>query len=139
MADSIRFEDAAKKYSEDKESAGNGGFFLDPQTGSTKIATENLDPAIFFTIDSLKPGGYTRAMPYKAEDGKKGARILYFKSKILPHEANLKQDYQKIQTAALEKKKTENIKAWFKKTKAEVFISRDKDYAECDILKDDDF
>jgi len=139
IKDSLRFEDAAKKYSEDKETVTNGGFFLDPQTGITRIATENLDPGIFFTIDSLKPGMYTRTMPYKSEDGKKGARILFFKSRILPHEANLKQDYQKIQMATLEKKKSESIKTWFKKTKAEVFISRDKDYAECDILKDDDF
>ena len=138
LGDSLRFEDAAKKYSEDKESANNGGFFLDPQTGTTRIATENLDPSIFFTIDSLKPGDYTRPMPYKSEDGKKGARILYFKSRILPHEANLKQDYQKIQMAALEKKKGEAIKTWFKKTKSEVFISRDKDYADCEILKDDE-
>jgi len=138
MSDTIRFEDVAKKYSEDKESANNGGFFLDPQTGTTRIPTENLDPTIFFTIDSLKPGGYTKPLPYKAEDGKKGARILYFKSRILPHEANLKQDYQKIQMATLEKKKGEGIKAWFKKTKSEVFISRDKDYSECEILKDDE-
>jgi peptidyl-prolyl cis-trans isomerase SurA len=57
----------------------------------------------------------------------------------LPHEANLKQDYPKIQAAALEKKKAEAIKNWFKKTKSEVFISRDKDYADCDILKEEDF
>jgi peptidyl-prolyl cis-trans isomerase SurA len=139
VGDSIKFEDAAKKYSEDKETTQNGGFFADPQTGLTKIATENLDPAIFFKIDSLKPGTYTKPEAFKTQDGKKGARILYFKSKILPHEANLKQDYQKIQMATLEKKKGEAIKSWFRKTKSEVFISREKDYADCEILKDEDF
>ena len=139
LADSIKFEDAAKKYSEDRETVNSGGFFLDPQTGTTRIATENLDPSIFFAIDSLTPGGYTRTIPYKSADGKKGARILYFKSKILPHEANLKQDYPKIQAATLEQKKSEAIRTWFKKTKSEVFISRDKDYADCDVLKEEDF
>jgi peptidyl-prolyl cis-trans isomerase SurA len=138
MSDTLKFEEAAKKYSEHKETSMNGGFFTDPQTGINRIATENLDPGIFFTIDSLKPGQYTRPLPFKAEDGKKGARILYFKSKILPHEANLKQDYQKIQIAAVEKKKTEAIKTWFKKTKSEVFLSRDKDYSECEVLKEED-
>jgi len=139
MSDSISFEQAAKKYSEDKETANNGGFFTDPQTGGTRIATENLDPGIFFTIDTLKPGQYTGVLPYKTEDGKRGARILFFKSKILPHEANLNQDYQKIQFAALEKKKGENIRNWFKRTKTEVFISRDKDYDDCEILKEEEF
>jgi len=139
IGDSIKFEDAAKKYSEDKETAQFGGFFTDPQTGVNRIATDNMDPTIFFTVDSLKPGSYTKPLPFKTQDGKKGARILYFKSKILPHEANLKQDYQKIQSATLEKKKGEAIKKWFKKTKSEVFISREKDYADCEILRDEDF
>ena len=139
IGDSIKFEDAAKKYSEDKETAQNGGFLMDPQTGVSRIATENLDPGVFFTIDSLKPGSYTRALAYISADGKKGAKILYFKSRILPHEANLKQDYQKIQMATLEKKKGEAIKKWFKKTRSEVYISREKDYADCVILKEEDF
>jgi len=137
--DSIKFEEAAKKYSEDKETSQFGGFFTDPQTGANRIATDNMDPTIFFTVDSLKPGSYTKPLAFKSQDGKKGARIIYFKSKILPHEANLKQDYQKIQSATLEKKKGEAIKSWFKKTKSEVFISREKDYADCEILKDEDF
>jgi peptidyl-prolyl cis-trans isomerase SurA len=139
IGDSIKFEDAAKKYSEDKETAQFGGFFTDPQTGVNRIATDNMDPTVFFTVDSLKPGSYTKPLAFKSQDGKKGARILYFKSKILPHEANLKQDYQKIQSATLEKKKGEAIKKWFKKTKSEVFISREKDYADCEILRDEDF
>lgn len=139
VGDSIKFEDAAKKFSDDKETVMSGGFFTDPQTGSNRIATENLDPAIFFTIDTLKPGSFTKPMAYKTEDGKKGARILYFKSRILPHEANLKQDYAKIQLATTEQKKAQAIKNWFKKTRSEVFISRDKDYDSCDVLKEEDF
>lgn len=138
LEDSISFGDAARKFSEDKETSQNGGFFTDQQTGSTRIATENLDPGIFFTIDTLKPGQYTRVLPYKTEDGKRGARIIFFKSKLLPHEANLAQDYQKIQFAATEKKKTENVRKWFRKTKAELFISRDKDYSDCEILKEEE-
>lgn len=137
--DSLNFEKAVSKFSEDKETKQSGGFFSDPQTGVNRIPTENLDPGIFFTIDTLKPGDYTKTLPYKTQDGKKGGRFLYFKSKILPHEANLKQDYPKIQSAALEKKKAESIKNWFKKTKSEVFISRDKEFADCDILKEEDF
>lgn len=138
VKDSITFEAAARKYSEDRESLNTGGYLTDNETGSTHIATEHLDPGIFFTIDSLKPGSFTKPLPYKSPDGKRGARILYFKSKILPHEANLKQDYTKIQAATLEQKKAESIKNWFKKTKGEVFISRDKDYSDCEVFKDDD-
>lgn len=139
LADSLKFSEAVKKFSDDRETKTTGGFFSDPQSGLTRISTENLDPSVFFTIDTLKPGSYTRPLAFKSEDGKKGARILYFKSKILPHEANLRQDYTRIQMAALEKKKNESIRSWFKKTKSEVFIFRDKDYGDCDILKEEDF
>lgn len=138
IKDSITFEAAVRKYSEDRETQNSGGFLIDNQTGSTHVATENLDPGVFFTIDSLKPGSFTKPLAYKSADGKRGARILFFKSKILPHEANLRQDYTKIQAATLEQKKAEAIKNWFKKTKGEVFISRDKDYSDCEVFKDDE-
>ena len=38
---------------------------------------------------------------------KDAVRIIYYKSKVKPHEANLEQDWQKIQAAALNKKQNE--------------------------------
>ena len=51
--DSITFDQAAKKYSDDKETSGSGGFFLD-ENGAARVSVEQLDPTIFFTLDTMK-------------------------------------------------------------------------------------
>ncbi|ELR70993.1 Survival protein SurA precursor (Peptidyl-prolyl cis-trans isomerase SurA) [Fulvivirga imtechensis AK7] len=133
LADSISFEKAAKEYSDDIYTAGNGGFFMD-QVGGTRVSVEDLDPVVFFTIDSMKVGDISRPMNFRTDDGKEAVRILYYKSKVRPHQANLREDWQKIQAAALNEKKTKALNTWFNKAREDVFISIDKTYDHCGIM-----
>jgi peptidyl-prolyl cis-trans isomerase SurA len=133
MADSIRFDEAAKKYSDDKETKERGGFFTDAD-GGTKISIKDIDPVIYFTIDSMKVGGISRPIKYRTDDGKDAARILYFKTKLSPHQANLKDDWHRIQAAALAEKKDKILDKWFLKARTDVFISIDPIYKGCGIL-----
>ncbi|MEM9856862.1 MAG: peptidylprolyl isomerase [Bacteroidota bacterium] len=132
--DSISFEKAAKDNSDDKYTAGNGGFFED-RNGGSFISSKDIDPVIFFTIDTIDVGSVTKPIVYRMDDGKEAVRILYYKSKIKPHEANLTQDWQKIQTAALNEKKSQILNDWFNKAREDVFISIGKDYEYCNILQ----
>jgi peptidyl-prolyl cis-trans isomerase SurA len=130
----IAFEKAAKEHSDDRQTSGSGGFFVDPTTGDSRVLTENLEPGIFFTVDTMKVNTITRPIPVQSEDGSDAVRIIYFKSLTPPHQANLKDDYQKIYKAALEEKKNNAINEWFDKTKSEVFIDINSDYAGCKLL-----
>lgn len=130
----ISFEKAAKEYSDDRQTSGSGGFFVDPTTGDSRVLTENLEPGIFFTVDTMKVNTITRPLAVQGEDGSDAVRIIYFKSMTPPHQANLKDDYQKIYKAALEEKKNNAINEWFDKTKSEVFIDINSDYAGCKLL-----
>ncbi len=134
VTDSISFEKAAKDNSDDKYTAGNGGFFED-RNGGSFISSKDIDPVIFFTIDTIDVGSVTKPIVYRMDDGKEAVRILYYKSKIKPHEANLTQDWQKIQTAALNEKKSQILNDWFNKAREDVFISIGKDYEYCNILQ----
>jgi peptidyl-prolyl cis-trans isomerase SurA len=69
-------------------------------------------------------------------DGKEAVRILYYKDKMSPHQANLKEDYQKIQMAALNEKKQGVLTKWFDEAKKEVFIQIDDEYKDCRILEE---
>lgn len=135
LMDSIGFDKAAKKFSDDDATKNNGGYFVDATTNSQKIATENLDPVVFFIIDTMKVGALSRPMPVRTEDGKEALRVLFYKSKTPPHAANLRDDYQKIQYAAIQEKKTRILNEWFDKSKGEVFISIDPEYSTCKILE----
>ncbi len=132
--DSISFEKAAKEYSSDQETAISGGFFLDG-TGAPRVPVGELDPSLFFTVDTMKVGSITKPLTFRMEDGKEAVRILYYKSRVRPHEANLKDDYQKIAMAAENEKKNKILNEWFDRAKGDVFIQIDPEYNHCKIME----
>jgi peptidyl-prolyl cis-trans isomerase SurA len=131
--DSISFEKAAKEYSDDKFTGANGGMMVDNQ-GNTRISVNSLDPVVFFTIDTMTVGNISEPLAFRTEDGKEAVRILYYKSKTEPHQASLKQDYQKIYNAALSEKKNKAMNEWFEKNKKELFVQIDEEYSNCNVL-----
>src|SRR5690606_33640422 len=112
IRDSIKFEAAAKQHSDDILTKGNGGYFSDAD-GGTRLTVDELEPGIFFRIDSMKVGSISVPIEYRTDEGKDAVRILYYKSRIPPHQTSLKEDYHKIQTATLAEKKARVLEKWF--------------------------
>ncbi|MCU0355446.1 MAG: peptidylprolyl isomerase, partial [Cytophagales bacterium] len=135
LADSMKFENAAKEYSEDKATKGNGGVISDPNSRSSKIFMEALDPGIYFTIDTMEVGEISKPVQYRTDDGKTAMRIIYFRKKIPPHHATLEEDWEKIAAAALNEKKAKALNNWFKKAKDDVFINIHDEFKECNVLQ----
>ena len=131
--DTITFERAAKEYSDDVETKGNGGFFSD-RDSNTRLLVDELDPVIFFTVDTMKVGTISRPIVYRTDDGKDAVRILYYKSRIPPHQASLEQDWTRIQNATLNHKKDRALQKWFLKARKYEYISIDEEYDFCGIL-----
>ena len=135
LKDSIKFEKAAKEYSEDRGSQDNYGIMIDPQTGSPRLSLDqNMEPTLYFTIDSMKVGTITVPLAYRSEDGKTGVRLLYYKAKHNPHVISLERDYQKISEIVLANKKNKAVDEWFKKAVSDVFIKIDPEYEGCEIF-----
>jgi peptidyl-prolyl cis-trans isomerase SurA len=114
--DSITFQKAAKEFSDDNATKGNGGFFSDHDS-NTKLMVDELDPVVFFTIDTMKVGDISKPIAYRTDDGKDAVRILYYKSRIPPHVASIEEDWSR-----------------FQKARQDVFISIDAAYDYCGIL-----
>ena len=134
VKDSIKFEKAAKEYSDDQATKGGGGFFTD-QDGGTKISMRDIDPVVYLNIDTMKVGNISKPLVYRTDDGKDAVRILYFKKKLPPHQANLKDDWSRIQSAALAEKKDLALEKWFSKARQDVFINVDPAYNGCKLLE----
>lgn len=130
MSDSITFEKAAFKYSDDPTGV-NGGIIINKEEGTSKFQPEQLEASVFFVIDKLKPGEISKPVPMTTEEGKQAYRILYLKSRTEPHLANLKDDYDYIQTAALSEKKLKIIEEWIQKKAAKTYIRIDENYKKC--------
>ncbi len=134
--DSITFNMLAHKFNEDEASKSMGNRVTD-KSGNIRVAAENLDHNIYFTIDGMQQGEITEPLKFVTPDGKVAARILCLISKKAPHVANLEDDYQKISTAALEAKRAKVLDEWFKKTLPEVYIYIDPEYKDCKVLQID--
>lgn len=135
VKDSIKFDKAAKEFSDDKATQDGGGMLQDPQTGASRLALDSsMEPTLYFTIDSMKVGTITAPLPYRSEDGKTGVRILYYKAKYAPHKANLKDDFEKLKEYATMEKRNKEIETWFKKATADVYIKIDPEFESCNIF-----
>jgi peptidyl-prolyl cis-trans isomerase SurA len=135
VKDSISFVKAAKLYSDDVQTKGNGGFFSDGN-GGTKLTVDELDPVVFFRIDTMKIGAVSHPIVYRTDDGKDAVRILYYKSRIPPHQASLDEDWNRIQNYAMNEKKNTVLFNWFQKARHDVFINIDQAYNFCGILEE---
>jgi peptidyl-prolyl cis-trans isomerase SurA len=130
--DTLTFADAAAKYSDDKGTKYNGGVITNPQTGLTKWDMNQLgELELSYTI-TMNPGDISDPEMYSSPDAKRGYRIVMLKSRSKPHKANLKDDYQQIQAAALSKKQQKVVNDWInRKLKEGVYVHVDKGLQQC--------
>ncbi len=128
----ISVKDAIAKNIDAQDNKNPEGLMSDPKTNSTRIPIDELDANTFFIIDKLKVGEFSTVIPYETPDGRPAFRVLYLKSKIEPHKANLKDDYPKLRLIALEAKKMEQMQIWLKKYIPLTYIRVDSKYAKCE-------
>ena len=130
--DSLTFDEAVLQYS-DGENKNNGGLLINPMTGTTGFEVSDLDPQVSFVIDKLKVGEISKPALMETEDGKQAYRLLYLKKRTLPHRANMREDYDKIQSWALENKKAEAFQEWIAKKAAKTYIRINDKFRQCDF------
>ncbi|RYF99022.1 MAG: peptidylprolyl isomerase, partial [Chitinophagaceae bacterium] len=90
----LTFTTAASVHSDNKETKFNGGMILyadNVTQRTTYTPVEKLDPAVFVVIDTMKTGAVSTPVKFTGADGRQGYKLLYLKSKVPPHKANLDQ------------------------------------------------
>jgi peptidyl-prolyl cis-trans isomerase SurA len=132
----LTFAEAVTKYSDDEGSKFSAGAFVN-RDNSTFITLDMLDKDLIPVIGQLKPGEISQPIPYTDErSGKKGVRLVYYKTKKEPHRENLKDDYNRVAQRALEEKKNSVLEKWFKEHIPGYYILIDKEFTACPSLED---
>lgn len=135
LTDSITFSYAVKRYSdEDVESYNNDGRMVNPLTGNTFFEVGDLDPDIYFAIDSMEVGGISAPFVFRDPTGARYFRLVQLQSRTQPHKADLSRDYSKIQQAAIEAKKNEFISEWVRDKVSATYIDIDPMFRNCASL-----
>jgi peptidyl-prolyl cis-trans isomerase SurA len=125
----ISFGEAVAKYSTDEGSKFTAGMLQGRDGGFLTI--DQLDKDMVVMLKDLKVGQYSLPVEYTDETGKKGVRIVYLKTKTEPHRENMKDDYNRISTRALEDKKNDALETWFIKKIPTYFIMVDEEFKTC--------
>lgn len=128
----ITFQEAVGKYATDEMSQRTGGMIVDPQTGSTLLEVDRLDPAMALMIDSMSIGSISRPMTFTDPQTRdQSTRIVYMKARTIPHKANLKDDYSRIQDVALQQKKAKRLEEWITTKSSTFYVKVDDEYQSC--------
>lgn len=137
QADSLTFGQAVKKYGDEKvQSYSNNGRMTNPVTGTTFFEIGDLDPDVYFTIDSMSVNDVSAPFKVLNPGGEVVFKIVQLQSKTDPHKANLKQDYSKIQQAAIQSKQGLFINNWVEDKIKNTFIAIDRRYENCPMISD---
>lgn len=134
--DSLDFAIAARLYSEDDDTKKGGGIIVNPYTSSSLFPMDDLDPSLFFVIDKMEVGEISAAVKIQDPRSKPGYRLIKLMRRTKPHQANLKDDYQKIKSAALAEKEQEALQSWVTKAVDKTYIKVNEKYLEgCEMLQ----
>jgi peptidyl-prolyl cis-trans isomerase SurA len=129
--DSLEFDLAARIYSQDKNTAVNGGIMVNPATNSTMFTNDELQPADFIALRDLNIGEITEAFKSEDENGKEVYKIIHLRNRTSPHRANLREDYMVLQELALADKRQEVFQKWIDEKIEETYVRVDNSFAGC--------
>ncbi len=128
---SISFGAAVTRFSHDQQSNKSNGEMVNPNDGSTVFRVTELDRDTYFAIEKLSAGELSPALPFYTPDGKQAFRIILLRSESEPHQANLDQDYSKIQAVALQSKRARLMDEWLVKRLGKTYLRIDPSFANC--------
>jgi peptidyl-prolyl cis-trans isomerase SurA len=135
VKDSLPFSAAVKLYSDKNvQSYNNDGRVANPRSGNTFYEMADLPTNIFFAIDGIKVGDVSKPIESSPDEGEKFFRIVMVQGRTKPHKADLKQDYNKIQSAALEQKKASFTEKWVIERLRNTYLQFDSLYGSCPNL-----
>jgi peptidyl-prolyl cis-trans isomerase SurA len=119
----MTFFNLARRNSDDKGSASFGGRLMNPQTGDRRLPLEALDGALYRMVLSLEVGQVSEPRQFELPQiGQSAYRIVKLINRIPPHRANLEQDFELIESFALQSKQVREMTRWMERLRKDVHI-----------------
>ena len=143
LDDEIKFNLAARFFSEDPATRTNGGQMADPSTGSSYFEIDQLKPADYAAIQDLKEGEISEPVESTDNEGYQQGRTgntvykIIRVDKIVPaHSASFTNDYAELQGRVRGLRQMQAIDEFLEKKIKETYIVIDPMYKECPFSRD---
>jgi peptidyl-prolyl cis-trans isomerase SurA len=130
---SIKFEEAAFRYSMDINSRNNGGIVINSQDMTTRFEAEMLPPEVSKKLSVLEINEISKPFFTTDDKGRDIIQVVKLINKTAAHKANIAEDYQLISDNFMEKKKNDMIQEWIAKRQSKTYIRIDDTYLNCDF------
>jgi peptidyl-prolyl cis-trans isomerase SurA len=130
----ISFQEAAIRFSSDKNSRANGGLVVNPYNLSSKFTVEELGGQVSRVLANLKIGEISD--PFENIDPESRQQvytIVRLIDKVETHKANLQNDYQHLADLFLIKKREKRLEQWIAEKQGQTYIRIDDTYANCNF------
>lgn len=133
LANEITFEEAARKYSDDKETRNNGGQIMNPMSFDTRFDLTKMDPTFSAHVYNLDEGEISRVITDRDRTGKGMFKLFTVTKKYPEHEADYVKDFERIKQLALREKQMKVITKWQDEKIETAYIHVNEDYQECEF------
>jgi peptidyl-prolyl cis-trans isomerase SurA len=135
--DSLKFEDAAIRFSSHLDSRINGGKFVstNPSERITWFSLDELNKEMYVKVRDLKEGEISEPFQTTDEIGNVVFRVVRLDDEIPAHRANLKDDYQFIYNATLMAERQKSYREWIQKKIATTYIKISDEFKSCKFLE----
>ena len=148
--DSLSFEEAAKKHSDDKYSKMNGGVVTnhdllerysayDAKLAATKFLKEDFGAMGGKSIDDYNAIHRLRegevSMPFRSNDmlGNELVKVVKLLKVIPAHNASLEEDYLRLEQMALSRKQEREFNLWLDKKIASMYVYIAPEFRSCEF------
>ena len=128
------FAEAARNFSDQKETANDGGKLRNPQDFGPRFELTKMDPELYNQVRNLKDDEISR--PILEEDARGGGpkfKIMKITNRYDEHVADFAQDYIKIQQLAQTEKQYKAIKKWMNEKIEDTYVTVNEANRDCDF------
>lgn len=127
----LTFAEAAREFSDEKETKFNGGNLVNPLTQDFNFELTKMEPELYSQIQNLPDGEVSPV--YQDEDRINPIKfkILMVTDRIDEHEADFSRDYLKIKNLAEQDKQIEAIAKWQDEKIKDTYIKINGNYRDC--------
>ena len=129
----LTFSEAARRFSDEKETRANGGALINPKTQDTRFELTKMDPSLYGQVSNLKDSDISQPVIDVDEQGRKSYKLITVTNRINEHTADYATDYIKIKELALKEKQIRAIGKWFDEKIKETYIKILGEYRDCDF------
>ena len=127
----ITFAEAARQFSDEKQTRNSGGILVNPRTMETRFELTKMDPTLYSQISELKDKEVSLPLVDQEKNGNKKFKLITVTNRFEEHTADYSTDYMKIRDLALKEKQLKAIGKWTEEKIKETYIKINGEYREC--------